>query len=122
MLPKKNRISKHLFKEAISKKRRVISNVFFTFVFGESSFKNSKISFIIPSSVSKKSTVRNKIKRRGKFIFLKNQNKFRGFYNIFVFFKKKSIDLTYKELKKYLVEAFEKSKIICFLFLLFSIL
>jgi ribonuclease P protein component len=111
MLPKKNKILKQSFKP-LCRKGKKIDNFALIFIFSLSHIKKNKISFIIPNSVSKKATVRNKLKRKGKFVFLKHQSQFKNYYNIIVIFKKEVLKLSYKQLEKLLIDVFKIAKII----------
>ena len=110
MLNKKNRISRDLFQN-IYKKGVKISNNSLIIIYLTSSLKKTKISFVAPKSVSKKAVIRNKLKRRGKYFFLKHQNKIKDNHNIIVIFKKEVLKFSYKELEEVLLNSFKKAEL-----------
>jgi len=107
MLPKENRISKILFR-LIYPRTKKINKSAFILAFSLSGEGRNRISFVVPKSVSKKSTIRNKLKRWGKSIFLNHQPGFKCCYVIIVIFKKEALALSYKKLEELFLEALKK--------------
>ena len=64
MLPKVNRLKKNKEFERVFKKGQSFREAFLILKVVVSSFKNSRFGFIVSKKVSKKSSLRNKIKRR----------------------------------------------------------
>lgn len=64
MLPKLNRLKKKRDFEAVFKKGRGFKEGFLVFRVAKNNFKNSRFGFVVGKSVSKKATIRNRIKRR----------------------------------------------------------
>jgi ribonuclease P protein component len=64
MLPKLNRLIKKRDFEMVFKKGRGFKEGFLVFRVAKNNFKNSRFGFVVGKSVSKKATIRNRIKRR----------------------------------------------------------
>ncbi len=64
MLPKINRIKKKKDFEEIFKKGKNLKNGFLIFKVAKNNLNQSRFGFVVSQKVSKKATIRNKIKRR----------------------------------------------------------
>jgi ribonuclease P protein component len=64
MLPKTNRLKNKKDIERVLKRGKRIKEGFLILKVAESSFKNSRFAFIVSQKVSKKASLRNKIRRR----------------------------------------------------------
>jgi len=107
MFPKKKRVTKKIFNEIIKKGVSFSSNFF---IFKFISHKDEpRYAFVVPKKISKKATIRNKIKRRGYNIIkplpIKNSS------GIF-FYKKRGLKASYEELKNEIIFILKKAKII----------
>ena len=71
----------------------------------------SKFAVIVPNSVSKRSVLRNKLKRRVKSIILKNLDHIKNGLAVLIYLKKDSLNCSFQELEEELLEVFNKSKI-----------
>lgn len=87
MLPKINRNTKRDVDRIFKSGKFVVSpNLSFKFIFSEA--KTAKVSFICPKSISKKATVRNKLRRRGYSAFKEQENLCPpGIHGVFIFGK-----------------------------------
>lgn len=87
MLPKKNRNNKKEVSE-IFKKGRTVSSHFLVLKYLKNKPLFKKISFITPKNISKNSTKRNLLRRRGYSILAKNLKRLpEGFSGVFLFQK-----------------------------------
>ena len=64
MLPKKNRLTKKREFDLVFKKGKTFKNDFLTFKLLKNHFLEGRFGFIVGKNVSKKGTVRNKVKRQ----------------------------------------------------------
>lgn len=111
MLPKKHRINKVLFKE-IFKKGKTFSfeHLFLRIV--SLSTPISLFTFVVSSKVSKKPIIRNKLKKRARYIVKKLLSQIKPGLGVIVFFKPGSEKLSFSELGKEILAVFKKSGII----------
>lgn len=99
MLPRQNRLERKSLINIFKKGKR-INFPEFTLVFLENEdLKENGAAFVVSSSVSKKSFMRNKLKRRARHIFLSICREERIKKAMFIFiFKKSAMELSFKEL------------------------
>lgn len=113
MLPAKNRLDRKKFKEIFSEGKRIIFPNF-TLIYKPSVFwqeRESRIGFIISSVISKKSTVRNKLKRRARAIIFKFLPDFSNPHFLIFIFRKQCLDLSFKGLDEEIAAALRKAGI-----------
>ena len=112
MLPKINRIKKQKDFEIIFKKGVSFKNSLFVLKFIKNSLNKTRVSFIVSNKISKKATVRNKIRRRLSEIVKKEINNIKGSLDI-VFISLPGIEKKdFLELKDALNNLLIKAKII----------
>lgn len=111
MLSKKNKIDKHLFKEVFEQGKKYNSNFFSIRIFPIEE-KNTRFSFVVPVRVSKKAVVRNKMKRRGRYIVSKVIYSIKEGFALIVFFKKESEKVDFDVLEKDLLSILRKTKVL----------
>jgi len=108
MLPLKNRLGRENFQLLFKKGRRVNFD-FFTVVYSNQEvFKKNKFGIVVSSAVSKKSVLRNKLKRKVRVIVLKLSESFNSPRGIIIIFKKQASFLPFCELTRELANAFLK--------------
>lgn len=134
MLPKKHRINKVLFEEIFKKGKTFpfkylslriasLSTPLETgFLRNPSALKESLsltgstpislFAFVASQKVSKKSVIRNKLKKRARHIIKKLLPKIKSGLGAIIFFKSGSEKLTFHELGKVLQESLKKTKIL----------
>jgi len=107
MLPKQYRLKKNEIKN-LFKKSNIIKNEFFLIYFIRNNCNYSRCAIIIPNTISKKSSLRNRLKRRIRAILIKYiLRKIIGLD--FIIMVKKGIEnKTFKDFQKYLLEIFNK--------------
>lgn len=111
MLPKKNRLEKKFFRPLFQKGRKINFDGF-TLVYSERGvFKENKFGIVVSLAVSKKSVLRNRLKRRTRAITLKLLNKFTAPRGIIIVFKKQSLAFSFRDLEANLTDAFNKARI-----------
>lgn len=108
MLPKKRRVDKNSFKR-LFKEGKTIKSEFFTLKIRYTDSNLSKFSVIVPVSVEKMATGRNKLKRRGRSVLLKNMDSIKRGLEMLVFLKKESNELKFADFERSLVSLLEKS-------------
>ena len=91
MLPRKNRLNKRDIESLFGKKQGNIKDRFFTLIYRGNSLNYSRFAAVVSKTISKKSAIRNRIKRRLKAIFLKNSNKIIQGMDIIVIVKDVSV-------------------------------
>ncbi|MFA6397863.1 MAG: ribonuclease P protein component [Candidatus Paceibacterota bacterium] len=99
MLPKEKRVPRATFSE-VFKKGKIIHSPFLTLRFIKKEPENSRFSFVISSSVSKRAVDRNYLKRIGYNIIQNNLKTIKNSYICTFFFKKEGKNLKFKELEK----------------------
>lgn len=108
MLSKKRRINKNSFKKLFKEGKTAWSR-FFTIKILYTDSNLSKFSVVVPASVEKKAVKRNKFKRRGRSVLIKNKDNIKRGVNIAVFLKKESKELKFDDFERELISLFEKS-------------
>lgn len=101
MLPKKNRLERKLFSLLFKKGRRVESDYFkLVYLIDKELNIYPKSAFIVSREVSKKSVLRNKLKRRARHIIFGLLNRFKNNIIFVLIFKKQCQNLKFSEFKK----------------------
>ncbi|MEW5907888.1 MAG: ribonuclease P protein component [Patescibacteria group bacterium] len=112
MLAKKGRINKHLLREILKRGTKIETRFILLKTLKINNQKSPKFAFIIPQRTAKKSTARNKIKRRARHITKKISHLFNS-NSASVFLLKKGIDkLKFKELEDVFLEILQRAKTI----------
>jgi len=110
-LPKKNRISKELFRELFPKGRGAHSRVVLLKIVPINE-KDTRFAFVVPSKTAKKAVDRNKLKRRARYITAKLLPFIKTGVAVIVFFKKGAEKLNFKELEKEIGDIYRKAGIL----------
>ncbi|PIR58080.1 MAG: ribonuclease P protein component [Parcubacteria group bacterium CG10_big_fil_rev_8_21_14_0_10_38_31] len=108
MLPKKRRVDKNSFKKLFKNGKTIKSEVF-TLKIRYTGNSLNKFSVVVPISVEKMATKRNKLKRRGRSILVKNIDKIKNGIDVAVFIKKEAKDLKFADFNRELTTLLEKS-------------
>ncbi len=108
MIPKKYRLGKIEIKN-LFKKSKIIKNEIFLIYFIKNNFNYSRFTIVIPNIISKKSSSRNKLKRRIRAILTKYFLKTNIGLDFVIMAKKGIENKTFKDIEKYLLEAFSKT-------------
>lgn len=111
MLPKKRRVNKDSFKK-LFKEGKTIKSELFTLKILYTDSNLSKFSIVVPVSVEKKATKRNKLKRRGRSILAKNIDNIKKGLEMAVFLKKEAKELKFADFERELVSLLEKSRLL----------
>lgn len=108
MLPSKNRMEREFFRLLFQKGRRMNFNGFVIIYSDSGVFKENKFGIVVSSSVSKKSVLRNKLKRRTRSIVLKLSKSFDTPRGIIIIFKKQALAFSFYDLNSEITNAFFK--------------
>jgi len=79
--------------------------------FRKNNLKNTRCGFVINLKTSKKSTIRNKIKRRLREIIRQNLINIKPGFDIVVIAKPEIVNKNYQEIKKEIESLFKKTKV-----------
>ena len=128
MLPKKNRVSRHLFPIIITKgKNHSSSNIYMRVVslpllpyprdqvkqiFYEENKDLTRFSFVVSKKAVKKAVTRNKIRRVGYNIIQKNIFYIKKGFLVAVFIKKNAAEISNKELEEEIVFLLKKANLL----------
>ena len=107
-LPREYRLSGKSEIEEIFKKGKYLNSELFSIKFLSTNTKFSRFAIIISLKVSKKSVLRNKIRRRVSEIIRLNQSIIKPGYNIVLIVKSRAINKEYAGLKEALVKELSK--------------
>lgn len=108
MLPLKNRLEREHFYPLFQRGRRMNFDGFTVIYSDHGVFKENKFGIVVSSAVSKKSVLRNKLKRRARSIVLKLSEGFAAPRGIIIIFKKQALAFSFRELERELTNAFLK--------------
>lgn len=112
MLPLKNRLSKaRNFKELALKGRSFYSPPFTIKVLRENE-PTIRFGVVIPARVSKKATVRNKIKRRIVEVIRLDLNRLKTGFKVMILVRPAAINKNYREIKEEIEKLFKQSRIL----------
>ena len=112
MLPKKNRLTKKKDFDLVFKKGKSLVSDFLTFKILESQSKKPRIGFIVSKKVSKKSTTRNKVKRRLRAAVLNEIGKIKKNMDVIIIASPITEKKEFLEIKKAVNDAFKKLRLI----------
>lgn len=112
MLPEKIRLKKEGFDLLKNLKGVSVISRFFSIKKYNTGFKPSRFAVVVPVSVFKKATQRNKTKRRVRSILIKNTKEFKEGFAIVVYPKKEEALNSFSEVEKDLVCLFKKANIL----------
>ncbi|MDZ7798842.1 MAG: ribonuclease P protein component [Patescibacteria group bacterium] len=111
MLAKKFRLSKEKAFKKVYQKGKFFFTSNINLRFANNQAKNTRFGFVISKKISKKATVRNKIKRQLSEIIRKHLNSIVKEKDIIIKVKKPYIKKSFKEKEQILVKIFKKSKL-----------
>lgn len=111
MLPHKRRIKKEGFKLIRKVFKKSYNSLNFSLKVAYFTSKKSCFAVVVPSLVSKKATVRNKLRRRVKASILKHLDNFKDNCANVVYVRKNATDMPFRDMEKELSDLFYKSGI-----------
>lgn len=100
MLAKQYRLQKDRDFKLVFEHGKTVSSKFLFFKFKKNDLPTSRFGFIIGKKISKKSTVRNKTKRRLREIIRKKINSIKPGFDIVVGAKTEVLEKTYQEIEQ----------------------
>jgi ribonuclease P protein component len=111
MLPKNYRLKKKKDFERVFKRGKGLGENFLILKFVNNNLGVLRIGFVVGQKVSKKATLRNKVKRRLREVVRANLAKLKSGYDL-VFLTKKGIEeKSFREIKEMVEELFRKAKL-----------
>ena len=111
MLPYERRIKKEGFELIRKVFKRSYNSLNFSLKVAYSTPKKSCFAVVVPSLVSKKATVRNKLRRRVKALILRHIDNFKDNCANIVYIRKNAADVSSRDTEKELLDLFYKSGI-----------
>ena len=111
MLPKKNKLTREDFK-VLSKGRSIHSPYLTLLVYTKTQHNNPKISFVVSKKITKRSVIRNKLKRWGYAIIKDILENIPPNTTSVFFLKKGSEKLSYKEFESFVVALLKKAHLL----------
>ncbi|MFA6422482.1 MAG: ribonuclease P protein component [Candidatus Buchananbacteria bacterium] len=112
MLAKNFRLSKEGdFKQVFSRGQKIFGKVFIIRLLPNLA-NNSRICIIVSNKISKKATVRNKLKRQVKEVIRQYLPRFRDNFDIIITALPPSLELDYGQLAAEIIQGLQRSKII----------
>ncbi len=111
MLPKVRRLKRSDF-PLFLKGFRTFNSLYFFVKVRKNTVNLSRFTAVVPVSVSKKANIRNKIKRRMRYIVEKNLGSLRESQLIAIYAKKNSLGVKYGDLEEDLIKLFKKANIL----------
>lgn len=112
MLAKQYRLKKNKEFDLVFQKGKYIGGSLFFLLFKENKLSDNRFGFVIGKKISKKATVRNKIRRRISEIIRTIMDNIKPGFDIVVGAKTEVIGKDYREIKENLEELFRKAKLI----------
>ncbi len=113
MLSKKQRVTKKDFPIFLNKKNSFYSkNITLKFIYSKQNLENTKFCFIISKKVLSKANKRNFLRRRLKFVVLKNKLKIKNGFICVFYIKKTIISTSFSEIEKEVLFLLKKANII----------
>lgn len=108
MLSRKHSLTKKKDIEKVFKKGQIYFSSFFNIKFLNNNLTYSRFCIIVSAKISRKSVVRNKLKRRLRAIIYKNLANFSKNYDIIILTKPAAVVAEYKQLDQNLINLFKK--------------
>ncbi len=112
MLPFSRRLKKSDFKLMKNAPKKIFQSESLCLKICFSGSEPGRFAVVVPSSVFKKSTIRNKLKRRLRAVILKNLGKTDGKFAAILYVKKGAGLLSFLGAEKEMVDLFKKAKIL----------
>ncbi len=91
MLPKAHRLKKEKDFQEVMKQGRTVSKAFLILKFRKNDLAVTRIGFVVSQKISKRATIRNRVKRRLKGLARSSLPRLRSGYDL-IFFTKKGIE------------------------------
>ncbi len=110
MLPRKNRLRKKNDFKLVFKNGKTINDELFFLKVKKNNLGINRVGFVVGTKISKKATLRNKIKRRLTEVIKQNLDKIESGLDIIVVAKPKVIDKNYLEIKQSVDNLFKQVK------------
>lgn len=98
MLSRQYRLQKDKDFELVFKEGKIFSSKFLFLKLRKNNLKDSRFGFILSKKISKKSTVRNKIKRKLREIIRKDLDKIRAGFDVVIVVKPEIISKNYRDM------------------------
>ncbi len=112
MLPKKSRLSEEKdFKKILSKGKSFFSPAF-SLRYLTNNLNLSRVGVVVSTKVSKKSTIRNRLKRQVRAIIRLNLANFKPGYDLAIYLKSPALDKDYHQLEKELLSGLIRIKLL----------
>lgn len=112
MFAKQYRLQNDKDFKLVFKNGKVFNSKFLFLKIRKNSLENSRFGFIIGTKISKKSTVRNKIKRRLRESIKKKLNNIKPGFDVIIGVKPEIVDKSYQEIEKETGELLKKAGLI----------
>lgn len=112
MLAKKYRLANSREIQKVFQKGGQIKSRFLAIRFCKSIKKNSRLAVIISNKISKKATIRNKLRRQMKSIFFNLQKNFSGNYDMIIIGRSGIVGMAFQEMKCDIEAMLHRAKII----------
>lgn len=112
MLPKKYRLTKNAEFLRVNRSGKRAFSAYFRLNYLANHGAASRFGQVISNKISKKATVRNRLKRQVSEIIRLNKRKIIDGYDLVIFLNQQAIGRTYQELEKELVYLLNKAKLL----------
>ena len=112
MLARINRLAKKSDIDNLFQRGKRAFSPFFAVRFSENNRENSRFAIVVANKVTKKATIRNRLRRQVREIIRLNLSKFRDHYDILVNISKECLEKDYWSLEKELLDLLKRNKII----------
>ncbi len=112
-LPKKYHLTRQKeFKKVYDSGKTVRNSFLFIKFLKDSSLKNSKFGIVVSTKISKKATVRNRVRRQISEVIRTNLDRIINDVNVVIVTNSKIVDKEFTEIEKVVVKLLKKSKIL----------
>lgn len=112
MLSKQHRLQRNKDFELVFKKGKTFGNDFLFLKLLRNDLKINRFGFIIGKKISKKSTTRNKIKRRLREIIRKKSDNIKSGFDIIIVAKPKTVEKDYLEIREEVEGLLRKARLL----------
>jgi ribonuclease P protein component len=112
MLPKKHKLTKEKDFQRVFKEGKYYQQNFITLKMVKNSLKTSRFGFVIGLKISKKATVRNKIRRRLNEIIRLNLDQIKPGFDLVILPKLEIAEKNYQEIKENLIILLKKARML----------
>ena len=112
MLAKVNRLAKKSDIDNLFQRGKRAYSPFFAVRYSANNLENSRFAIVVANKVTKKATIRNRLRRQIREIIRLNLNKFSGYYDILVNISKECLEKDFQILENELLDLLKRNKII----------